>query len=63
MAIKANTPKLSEALRNSPDVGEDGRLDVEYYPVPEIESNDAYLREVWEEAVRMVNEGGLAPEE
>ena len=61
MGIKALGRKLSEAELYAPDLDE-GVLDVEHYLVPQSDSKDDYLREVWNEAARMVNAGEVTPE-
>lgn len=57
MAVKATKRQLSEAELYAPDLDDDGELDPEHYPLPagdEIE--DPYLAEVWEKALKELEE-------
>ena len=55
MAVKVDKRKLTEAELNAPDLDEDGNIDVERYPVPAgADITDPYLREVWQEAVGLL---------
>lgn len=58
MATKTGK-KLTEEELNSPDLDDDGEVDVEIYPVPDAQAagiDDPYLREVWDEAVRLLDD-------
>ena len=55
--------ELTEEELYSPDIDE-GELDVESYPVPSGDGiEDPYLREVWNEAVRSIEENNVEGED
>jgi len=48
---------MSEAELNAPDLDDEGNIDVEHYPVPGGDDiADPYLREVWAESVKIINQ-------
>jgi len=62
MATKAGERKLSEAELNAPDLDDDGNLDVEHYPIPDGSGiKDEYLRSIWDEAVKGLNQDQEKP--
>lgn len=64
MAVRTTERKLTEAEINSPDLDEDGELDVERYALPagdEIE--DPYLAETWDAALKLLDEESPPEEE
>ena len=58
MAINTKLRKLSEAELNNPDLGDDGELDVESYPIlSSDEIEDPYLAEVLDAARELLERG------
>jgi hypothetical protein len=59
-------PKLTEAQLNAPDLDDQGRLDVEHYPIPdaaEAGMEDPYLASVWDGALKRLDEGGFGQDD